>query len=156
MAMSVHLYLNEDGNQIEGESTVASEDRENSIECLEYQDVFSREWPGGKVTASPISIVKRIDKSSPILYDRLEKGGPLEGEFRFFRASASGDGTVEHYLTVTGSRGRVVEVTRISDAFGQGGDLAASERVEFLFDAVKVEYTQGGIIGEIEFKAAKK
>ena len=38
MANTVHLYLTANGTKIDGDSTIISMDRENSIECLSFED----------------------------------------------------------------------------------------------------------------------
>ena len=38
MANTIHLYLTANGTKIDGDSTILSMDRENSIECLSFED----------------------------------------------------------------------------------------------------------------------
>ena len=77
MAFPVYLFLTANGNEIQGESSVTSLGRENSIECLYFY--FSGMMPtstsaGGAATGKrrydPIRIQKVIDKSSPLLLPR--------------------------------------------------------------------------------------
>ena len=52
MAQSVHLFLKAAGNDVHGESTITSLDRENSIECLSFTDAVrtAREASSGMAT----------------------------------------------------------------------------------------------------------
>jgi type VI secretion system secreted protein Hcp len=78
MAMTVHLKnLKADGADIHGDSTIESLERADTIECLSFSDSVrtAREWSSGMAsgerTYEPIRIVKRIDKSSPLLAKAL-------------------------------------------------------------------------------------
>ena len=73
MAMTVHLKLKANGDDILGESTVTTLDREDTIECFSFDygvqsasEAFSGIASGG-LTHEPIRIVKRIDKATPLL-----------------------------------------------------------------------------------------
>jgi type VI secretion system secreted protein Hcp len=120
--MNVYLELTANGEKIEGESTVITaggEDTENTIECLSYRDhaesAFQRGLPTGVVSMEPIRIVKRIDKSTPLLFKAMDLSEHLEGKFKFFRTSPA-DGITEFFLTVTGAQGRVAFINRTSPA----------------------------------------
>ena len=116
MAQSVHLYLKAAGNDIQGESTILSLDRENSIECLSFVDSVrtAREASSGMATGDrtyePLVIEKRIDKSSPLLAKALCNNEVIEGEFRFFRPSPTGDGTTEQFFTVKIAEARIAAI----------------------------------------------
>ena len=72
MAETVHLYLKANGQAINGDSTQHSLGRENSIECIFYEQkvLTAREAGSGMATGrrqyEPIVIRKRIDKSKPL------------------------------------------------------------------------------------------
>ena len=118
MAETVHLYLKANGTDIAGESTQTSLGRENSIECVEFQDSVrtarehgSRAAVGRRVHA-PIRIVKRIDKSSPLIAKALCRNERVDAEFKFFRPNPNGDGTTEQFFTVKLENGRVDSIER--------------------------------------------
>ena len=77
MAQSVHLELNAAGQKIDGDSTILSLGRENTIECIYFSDAVrtAREKSSGMATGDrtyePLKILKRIDKSSPLLAKAL-------------------------------------------------------------------------------------
>jgi len=120
MAETVHLYLKANGQDIQGESSQTSLGRENSIECVEFQDSVrtarehgSRAAVGRRVHA-PIRIVKRIDKSSPLIAKALCRNERVDAEFKFFRPNPNGDGTTEQFFTVKLENGRVDSIERLS------------------------------------------
>src|SRR5687768_8803857 len=106
MAESIHLYLKANGQDIQGESTQFSVGRENSIECVEFKDSVrtAREHGSraavGRRVHEPLMIVKRIDKSTPLLAKALCRNEALVGEFKFFRPNPAGDGTTEQFFTI--------------------------------------------------------
>jgi len=120
MAESIHLYLKANGQDIQGESTQMSNGRENSIECVEFKDGVrtAREHGSraavGRRVHEPIAIIKRIDKSSPLLAKALCRNEKIDGEFKFFRPNPAGDGTTEQFFTVKIENGRVDSIERHS------------------------------------------
>lgn len=120
MAETVHLYLKSNSEDIKGESTQTSLDREGTIECLSFVDSVrtAREKGSGLATGrrtyEPIVIRKRIDASSPLLARSLCNNEVVEGVFKFFRPSPAGDGTTEHFFTVTFAEGRLAGLRRVS------------------------------------------
>jgi type VI secretion system secreted protein Hcp len=155
MAQTVHLKLQIDGNDIEGESTIASMDREGTIECGSFVDGVTtpREEATGMLTGkrqySPVTITKRIDKSTPLLWKALCQNEPVTmANFRFFRPSPGGSGAEEHFLTVDLENGYISAIKRLSeDAITS--DLGESappmmESVSFHFQDITVTYEIGG------------
>ena len=119
MAETVHLFLKINGKEIKGESTQSSQGRADSIECISYEQgvVSAREAATNVVTArrqfSPLKIVKRIDRSSPLLLKALSENQKIEGVFKFFRPNPSGDGTTEQFYTVEITEGNVAAVKQL-------------------------------------------
>jgi len=152
MAESIHLFLKSNGQDIQGESTQVSNGRENTIECVEFKDSVrtAREHGSraavGRRVHEPISIIKRIDKSSPLLAKALCRNEKIDGEFQFFRPSPGGDGTTEQFFTVKIENGRVDSIERLSpNAF----DPAESknpplETVKFVYAKITWIYTPTG------------
>src|SRR5689334_16703250 len=106
MAETTHLYLKANGQDIQGESTQHSLGRENSIECLYYEQSVqtAREASSGMATGrrqyNPLIIRKRIDKSTPLIAKALRNNSVIEATWKFFRPNPTGDGTTEQYYTV--------------------------------------------------------
>ena len=113
MSETVHLYLKANGADIHGESSQHSLGRQDSIECVYYeQEVMTAREAGSGVASGrrqykPLMIRKRIDKSTPLIAKALVENQVIEAEFKFFRPNPTGDGTTEQYYTVVIKQGRV-------------------------------------------------
>jgi len=154
MAETVHLYLKANGSDIQGESTQTSLGRENSIECLYFEDSCrtAREkgtgMATGRRTYNPIIIRKRIDKSSPLLAKAMCNNEIIEGTFKFFRPSPSGDGTTQQFFTVEIAEGRVNSIKRVSpDTIDPASAVEPpTEEIGFVFHTITWTYEDGGIV----------
>jgi type VI secretion system secreted protein Hcp len=153
MAETVHLYLKANGANVDGESTQVSLGRENSIECLSFEDSVrtAREagsgMASGRRTYEPVRIQKRIDKSSPLIARALCNNEVIEGVFKFFRPNPTGDGTTEQFFTVKIRDGRVASVRRTSpDVIDPASAFAPpTEEVTFVFHTISWTYENGGV-----------
>jgi type VI secretion system secreted protein Hcp len=156
MAETVHLYLKANGEEIQGESSQTSLERENSIECLSFRDAVrtAREAGSGLATGrrayDPLVITKRIDKSSPLLAKALCRNEAIEATFKFFRPNLAGDGTTEQFFTVEIKQGRLAFVNRVSpDSFDPAAaNRPPTEEIGFVFHTITWTYTNGGITHE--------
>ena len=154
MAITVFLNLEVDGNNIEGESTMASMDRVGSIECVSFYSELTtpREGATGSLTGRrqhlPITIVKRIDKTSPLMFKALCLNEPItKGRFRFFRRDDSyGSGAEQHIYTVLIEQGYVAGIREESAnvLYGDGESQPLLERVSFVFQDITKTYEIGG------------
>jgi type VI secretion system secreted protein Hcp len=153
MAETVHAFIKANGTDLNGESTQTSLGRENSIECVYFEDSVrtAREKGSGMATGrrtyEPIKILKRIDKSSPLLAKALCNNEIIEGTFKFFRPSPTGDGTTQQFFTIEISEGRVAGIKRVVP---NAIDPASSsepplEEVGFVFHTITWTYEEGGI-----------
>lgn len=148
----IHLKLRIDGNDIVGESTIASLEREDTIEVwsYRYEVLTPRETSSGALTGrrqhSPIVITKRIDKTTPLLFKALTMNEPVDqAEFRFYRPSAGSSGAEEHYMTVLIENGYVASFRTFTIAdIGGGGFVQTMEEVSFVFQDITITYEIGG------------
>jgi len=152
MAQSVHLFLKANGKAVDGESMQTSLGREKSIECVYYEQAVhtAREAGTNTVTGlrqyTPIKILKRIDKSSPVLMKALTENQKIEATFKFYRPNPAGDGTTQHFYTVTLGEGNIsaakqyIPETINAATVGQ----APLEQVEFVFKKITWTYEDGG------------
>jgi len=153
MAMTVHLYLEANGTKVDGDSTILSMDRENSIECLSFSDSVrtareaSSGMASGERTYEPIRITKRIDKSSPLLAKALCNNETIEAIFKFYRPSPAGDGTTEQHFTVEIKEARIASVMRVSpDVIDPAAATAPpTEEITFVFGYIRWSYEPDGI-----------
>jgi type VI secretion system secreted protein Hcp len=122
MAESIALKLKINGSDVAGESSIASsagQDRTNTIECVYYESTAHtpRDPTSGRSSVAarqllPITIRKRIDKSSPLLIQALCQNQNVEGEFWFFRPNPE-DGTTQFFYKVAIQQARVTSVKMI-------------------------------------------
>jgi len=156
MAQSVHLELRINGSVIEGESTIASMDRANTIECSSFRYAITvPQEPGSRIATGRrqhglVKVHKRIDKSTPLLIKAVCNNELVDqAVFRFYRPWIDGRGTEQHFYTVELADGYVVGVSQVSeDTIMAGGDLAGPmmEEVSFNFLRITWTYEDGGII----------
>jgi len=126
----VHLWLEIDGNSIEGDSPVHSLDREGTIECLSfhYEGTTATDW-----RHKPIRIHKRIEKSTPYLLEALCRKEGVEATFQFYRPKpGSGE---ENFFTVVIQRCHITSVKQDSDETTTAGGEPLEE-VEFTFKRI--------------------
>lgn len=153
MAQTVHLFLKANGEDVAGNSTITSMDREDSIECLSFVDSVrtAREASTGMATGNrtyePIKITKRIDKSSPLLAKALCTNEVVEGLFKFYRPNPAGDGTMEQFFTVEIQEGRIASIVRESPNVIDPAEATAppTEEVSFVFGYIRWTYEPDGI-----------
>jgi type VI secretion system secreted protein Hcp len=153
MAQTVHLWLEIDGNRIEGESRVATLDRRDTIECSSFHyEVTTPRDAGGQLTGArqhaPVKIHKRIDKSTPLLLKALCQFEPVNrAEFRFYRTALTRTGeTEQHFFTVLLENGFISSVKQVSEDVIMAGAEAPPmmEEVAFLFQDITWTYEIDG------------
>lgn len=153
MAQTVHLKLEIEGSRIEGESSVRSLDREGTIECsaFQYGVTTPRDEASGTLTGrrkhEPVTITKKIDKTTPLLLKALCENRQIDSaEFRFYRPSMGGSGSEEHFYTVLIENGYIEGVHQLSEDTIIGGEEAPPmmEEVSFIFQDITWTYEIGG------------
>lgn len=159
MSMTVHLAMTANGEAVEGESSITTLDREDTIECFSFNygvqagsEAFSGAASGVR-NYSPISILKRVDKSTPLLWKALCKNETVEGVFKFYRPDPAGQGTTEHFYTVEIREGRVAGIDFSSPDAMIGGTSGEppTESVSFVFNNMVQTYESTGAGHEDEF-----
>ena len=153
MSQPVHLFCSLNGEDIKGESTLSSLDRADSIECLFFEDSVStaRErstgMASGQRTYGPLKFLKRIDKSSPLLARGLVNNEVFEGVFKFYRPTPVGDGTTEHFFSVSVREGRLASIKRVSPKCTDPAraEEPPLEEVSVVFGYIEWTYEDGGV-----------
>jgi type VI secretion system secreted protein Hcp len=156
MAETVHLYLKANGTDIKGESTQISLGREESIECVYYEQgvITAREAGSSLATGrrqyQPLLIRKRIDKSTPLLMKALTENQVIEATFKFFRPNPTGDGTTEQFYSVNFKQGRINSIKQfVPDTIVPATSTdPALEELTFVFHTIGWTYTNGGVTHE--------
>jgi len=152
MAQTVHVWVKGDASgDILGDSTITSMGRENSIEAFKFESSVriahesSAGMASGERTHGPVTIIKRIDRSSPILHAALCTNEVVEVTLKFYRPNPSGDGTTEHFYTIKLEEGRISSIKTISPNCID--DATASqppmEEVSFIFGKITWSYSSG-------------
>ncbi len=162
MAMNVYLWIRgTTQGEIRGDSTVTSLNREGTIEAfqLEHAVHVPTERSGMSTeerSHSPIKIVKRIDRSSPLLHQALCNNEELEVTIRFYRPNPAGDGTTEQYYTIRLTQARVSSIKTISP--NTIHDLSSNEppmeEVSFVFGTINWTYEPDGIEHEDAWRSS--
>lgn len=152
MAQSVALFLKANGNDIKGDSTIESQGRKDSIECISFQDAVltAREKSSGMATGrrtyEPVRFTKRIDQATPLLAKALCDNEEITATFKFFRPNPKGDGTTEHFFTNELTGARISYIKRISpDAFDPASsDKPPLEEIGLVFHDITWTYEPAG------------
>jgi type VI secretion system secreted protein Hcp len=140
----IYLKLEVKGHRIEGESSVVSHGRKDTIECSSF--LWGSKVPfdavtgirSGKPEHSPVEIEKHIDKSTPLLIKALCQNEAVDfAEFMFFRTEK--DGAEEKYYTVRLMGGHISNVTQINQDRISAGDSSQPmmEKVAFVFKEIE-------------------
>jgi type VI secretion system secreted protein Hcp len=153
-AESVALTLVMNDVQIQGDNAQITLGRENTIECLSLESEFFRTAGARDAVHRPVKIVKRIDKSTPLLAKALDSDHTGTATFRFFRPNPSGDGTTEQFFTVILegvhiTSERLLLPNTITPATSQSPPL---EEVAFSYSSIRIIYTNGGVETEIRVR----
>jgi type VI secretion system secreted protein Hcp len=157
-ADTVSLFLKVKGTVIQGESSQPG--REGSIDCLFYEqsgqvDARSGTAAGmgtGRRVYEPIKILKRVDKTSPLLMKALAEGAVLEAEFRFFRTRV--DGREEPYYSVKVMQARVLSLKQSSPNLTQATapTQPSVEEVTFQYRDISWHFGAPGASGSVSFQ----
>jgi type VI secretion system secreted protein Hcp len=113
--ISIYMFLQIDGNTIEGESYVSSLGRENSIPIDSFNQEMAR--TSGRIEHKHLVITKVIDKASPLLFKALSSDEPVDSaEFKFFRPSTDGSGSEEQFYTIKIESGKIESMITFTDS----------------------------------------
>lgn len=152
-AETVHLYLKANGTDIPGDSTKHSLGRADTIECVAFNfEVYpEQEVQTGRSTGrsryEPIRIIKRIDRSSPLLLKALTQNENIDARFRFYRPNPIGDGTTEQFYTIEIAQARIVGVrTWVPNVIDPAtAAMPEFEEVSFVFNTINWTFEPGGV-----------
>lgn len=161
MANTIALILTANGETIEGDSTITSDSRENTIEVLSLTHTLQRAFDRASARATgkrfyePLSFTKRLDRSSPQLRQALAQNSEMAGEFRWYRPSPAGDGTSEHFLTLAFTNGLITSATmRLPDVLGaSSATLPPLEEVQLVANVFTWTWEPDGIEFQDEWVA---
>jgi type VI secretion system secreted protein Hcp len=158
MAETVHLTLKANGKTIQGDSTQASNGRDKTIECVSYEQAGTVPTDANGASAgrrqySPVSIRKRVDRASPLLWKAMTENSTIDGDFKFYRPSPAGDGTTEQFYTVNLKQGRISGIRQyVPDTLASNSTEPPMEEVSFVFHTITWTFNDGGIQHEDSWK----
>lgn len=144
----VMMYLRgETQDEIHGSSTAPGTENMIVVENFSHEVVSPRDaasgLPTGKRQHKPITITKRIDKSTPLIASALVNNENLPTViFRFYRTSATGH--VQQYYTV--------ELVNASIAGIKSGPRDVEE-VTFVYQKIIWTWVDGGITAEDDWES---
>ncbi len=147
-AASDQFYLSVKGQKqgvINGDATAAG--WENSIEVLAFS--FGASSPRdagsgmatGKTQFQPFVVTKRIDKSSPQLFQALTTGENLP-DVKLSLVGTDRTGKDLAYYTVTLTN---AAITGITDTYDPSDGLPPHEAVSFTYQKIQVQYAGGAV-----------
>ncbi len=153
MADTIALTLTANDEDIEGDSTVTSMDRANTIEVLSLEQQVSTAFDRATLLATgrriyaPIRFTKRMDRATPLLLRALTLNQVVAGSFRWFRPNPTGTGTTQHFFTLEFTEGRITKCAlRLPDTLDPAqATLAPLEEVELTFSTITWTHVPGGV-----------
>lgn len=144
-ALNIYVFIND----IPG--SVTRQGREGSIEVFGFNHEVNLSLDSttstriGRREHQPMTFVKAIDKSSPLLMDALVKNRTFNATIRFYRPSSTG--LEEHYYTIQLTQARVVSVKTVmlnneEDAYTS---FPVMEEVSLIYREIEWTWVPDGI-----------
>lgn len=154
MAQTVHLKMAILGQDIQGESTINTLERKDTIECARFIWAVRtpREGASAQITGrrqhKPVTVLKRVDKSSPILFKALCRNEKVDSaKFMFFRPNPEGSGEEEKYMEIELTDSYISAIDMLSEDATRSHEEqpTAMEEIQFVFKNITVTYMNGGV-----------
>lgn len=148
---SVYVRIDANGEFLEGESLFSDREVGGWTDVLEYNHSVtgatdtSSGLRTGRLLHNAIVITKRIDQSSPLLFDAMVQNKTVDAIFEFERASQIGDPEV--YYTVELSDARITGVRKNVGLFG--GD---TEAISIAYGGISEVNESNGAVVEIDVR----
>lgn len=163
--MALNAYLRLKG-QKQGEirGSVIQKGRENSIAVhAYYHELGTPQNTGtglatGKRQHSVFTLIKELDKSTPLLFNALTSNENLtQWELRCFTntpVKAAGSGTEQNHFTIVLKNARVVSIRSImeNNLEEDSAGLPQMEELSFVYDEISWTWTEGGITASDAWK----
>lgn len=153
--MSMEAYLSLEGEsqgQIRGECDVSAHEDQIMVYAFEHElsipyDRQSTEATGER-THHPLTITKKIDKSSPLLAQALTQNERMtNATLKFYRPNPIGDGTRQQYYTIKLQSARIVSIkpSMPNMLIPENSNLTEMEKVSFAYRTIIWTYEPTGI-----------
>jgi len=151
--MALNAYLKLEGeNQGEIKGSVTQTGREDTIMVIGFEhDIKSPRdaasgLPTGKRQHGPLTIIKEVDKSSPLLYSLLTQNENItKFELRFWQPSATGQ-EVQHYtIELTNASVSKIHQEMLNNKYPENMNHKEREYVSFCYQKITWTWEDGGI-----------
>jgi type VI secretion system secreted protein Hcp len=133
--------------------------RENTIEVHAFSAgvVSPRDpasgLPTGKRQHSPVTIVKEIDKSSPMLMNALVNNETLTTcILRFYSAAPTGQVTQTYTITLTNASVASITDSLVDNEIPANATLPLREEITFTYQKIQWTWTDGGIVAQDDWQ----
>jgi type VI secretion system secreted protein Hcp len=157
MALNPSLFLTINKNSVKGFNSQQTKTPDGSIEVLDFKVGASApiDWSTGSTTGrrehQALSITKRTDATTPLIWNALTQNQVVAGTIKFYRPTLDGSSKDEQFYTVEFGNGRIASITQA--VHGKEGTstattgLAAGERkaggeAAVPYDVVTFAYTK--------------
>jgi len=143
-----------------GEDDQVGREGSSLIQGFEHKVEIPRDKLTGLASGSrqhgPLTLTKRIDKASPLLYNALKNNEGLTVTVKWYRYVQGGGGGQIHYYTTALTQARVcairqwfpITVDKATSDFGH------QEQVSFSYQAITWTWEDGGVTGTDDWQQA--
>jgi type VI secretion system secreted protein Hcp len=129
---------------IPGDSPISSLGRDNTI--VVYSVCYDTEQRRPNI--SPITLVKKLDSATTLLYDRLIGNDVLPDPvvINYYRPNPSGDGTEENHYRITLTDAQIVEIKQVTPKNENNvpNPYEAFEEVTFVYSTITTTIINSG------------
>lgn len=108
-ALNVYVEMTINGQAIDGDTTAATVGGVNvSVDHLECTAVNHEIFGGGtgRLSHTPFKLIKKIDKSTPLLYGALDETKTVQATIKYFNNDPD-SGVTQHFFTVRLEQARI-------------------------------------------------
>lgn len=153
MASAGFMFVTANGNSIDGESSVVSQEREDSIQIVEvlHDVLVPSDSMSGRTTGMRqhrmLRVTARVDKATPLMYRAWGQNEVCEVQLRFWRPDRLGTGTEEEYFKIEITDARVASIKMHWPNALSADTALIAEQVEYGFTYKTITWTflAGGI-----------
>ncbi len=161
MASAGFMFVTADGVSINGESSVTSEGREDSIQIVEvlHDVLVPSDSMSGQVTGMrqhrTLRVTARVDKATPLMYKAWAMNEVCEVQLRFWLPDRTGSGIETEYFKIELTGAKVASIKMHWPNSLRPDTAAIPEQVEYGFTYQTITWTflAGGISHQDEWYA---
>jgi len=154
MALNAYLSLKgETIGDIKGSVTQAGREGSILVVAVDHEIVSPRDTasglPTGKRQHSPITIIKEVDKSSPLLYTCLTNNETLaEWKLQFWQPSANGQEQQHYTIYLTNASINAIQLEMLNNRYPENMPHRERERISFTYHKIAWVWNEESITSE--------